>query len=101
MNHALVGLEKNTKIVALIRKKMTKRKIKWFEPPVTVSMKTDELVRVLRDQSNHFDIFPSAWLTEWESPYVKDAEIHDDEGTTFLLAKKVSKNTWRVRTNFN
>lgn len=80
---------------------MTKRKIKWFEPPVTVSMTTDELIQVLRTQSNYFDVFPNAWLTEWDAPYVKNAEVHDDEGTTFLLATKTSKNRWRVRTNFN
>ena len=80
--------------------KATKRKIKWYEKPEVVYMTNEQLERVLRDQSNYFDVYPNAWNTDWSLPYITEAEVYDDEGTTYLRAKKQSKNSWRVKTTF-
>ena len=79
----------------------SKRKIKWYEKPTVVRMTNDELARTLRDQDTYFDVYPSAWYTEWDKSYITEAEVHDDEGTAYLRAKRESKNSWRVQTTFN
>lgn len=78
----------------------TRRKIKWFEKPTVVNMTNQEIENEVRAQSNYFDVFPSAWYTDWSKPWVTEVEIHDDEGTTYLRGKRQSKNSWRVQTTF-
>lgn len=79
---------------------ISRRKIKWFEKPTTVSMTNSELEDKVRSQSGYLDIMPNAWNTDWSSPMVQEAEVYDDCGVTYLRARRSSKNSWRVQTTF-
>jgi hypothetical protein len=75
-------------------------KINWYEKPEIVNMTNNEVENVMREQERYFDTFPNAWHTNWHHPDVREATIYNDEGQVFMIAKRQSKNSWRVRTTF-
>lgn len=76
------------------------KRINWCdgEKPETVNMSTRELESFAIGADSYYDVFPSPMHNEFDKMHYDTVEVYNDMGEIFAVAKKQSRNSWRVRT---